>query len=213
MDILPGASLELRIYVLLGIVGVMFFGAILALAVGRFLSVKSSSKIDSLADESPFGKKTKPVKEKKEKTPKKVKTPTSVDDLIVDEPVAKRSKTKEEKPQKHFFGKKKVDAVQLLAAPSGYEEEYAPTSTRNFDSEIPSVVEYVEEEPIYAEEVEDQPALQDYVEASVAFEESSNSYDDLDGWDAPESQPVSSEEDKKRKQNDSPFGGDDDWDF
>lgn len=236
MDLLPGASLELRIYVILGLVGIMFFSAILALAIGRFASLKSASQLDTLTDDSVFARKAKPEKIKKVKEPKPAKEKASlfgnakkaetVDDLIVEEKPEEKIKFKEDKPKKRLFGKKKVDAIQLLAAPSGYEEEYAPAATRNFDSEIPEVVEYVDEDIFadttdsQAEETPGEAFEATEVSESVREEElqvsstakENNSFNDIDDWNAPDAEPVKSEE-EKRKKSDSPFGGNDDWEF
>ena len=217
MDLLPGASLELRIYVILGIIGVMFFGAILALAVGRFISIKSSAQIDTLTDDTVFGKqpKAKKIKEDKPlKSAKKSKTETLEDLIVTDEPVGKPRKEKKEKADRHFFGKKKVEAVQLLAAPSGYEEEYAPTATRDFNSDVPEVVEYVEETDFGVNDVADGPGLSEYVEESISHQNSdNNSYDDLDTWVEDDAQESDSKEEDKKSKNNSPFGGADDWEF
>jgi hypothetical protein len=222
MDLLPGASLELRIYVILGLVGVMFFAAILALAVGRFMSIKSASQLDSLTGDTVFGGSSKPEKQKKEKREKKVRVsknakPASVEDLIVEDkpkPEKKQRKEKAEKPQRHFFGKKKVDAVQMLSAPSGYEEEYAPTATRNFESDIPEVVEYTSSEEFISESPVKDHSLINYLDTTEVEEKANNSYDELDDWNSP-SEETQSEDSKeeKRKKSDSPFGGADDWEF
>lgn len=219
MDLLPGASLELRIYVILGLVGVMFFAAILALAVGRFMSIKSASQLDSLAGDTVFGGSSKPEKQRKEKKVRasRKSAPASVEDLIVEDkpkPEKKQRKEKAEKPQRHFFGKKKVDAVQMLSAPSGYEEEYAATSTRNFDSDIPEVVEYTSDGDFSSGFPAKDDSLINYLDTTEVEGEITNSYDELDDWNSPsEETQTKDSEDEKRKKSDSPFGGADDWEF
>lgn len=222
MDLLPGADLELRIYVLLGIVGIMFFAAILSLGVGRIISLKSSSNLTSLSDDSsPFSPKTdSQVKSKKTKKvkPKRSKKVEAIEELLEDEsfetvdqimaedePAADKPKSRVKEPKRSRFGKKKQDAIQMLASPSGYVEEYAPTDSRNMDSDyVPSVVEYGEDE--YAGLLEDtaevKPPVQEYVK-------------DEDNWEddfLTDSSKVSEEETRKRKDT-SPFSKNEDWEF
>jgi hypothetical protein len=136
MDLLPGASLEFRVYVLLGIVGVMFFAAILALGVGRLVAMRSSSNVSNIADtpNSPFGtsydepKKEASKREKKAKQVKVKKEKMKTADEIFQEDSFEEEAEPERKIS--FFGKKKKDAVEMLAKPSGYVDEYAPTHTR-----------------------------------------------------------------------------------
>jgi hypothetical protein len=197
MDLLPGASLEFRVYVLLGIVGVMFFAAILALGVGRLVAMRSSSNVSNIAEtsNSPFGggfdapdkttkreKKTKPVKAKKEK----LKTADEIfqDDEPVEEVEYERKVS--------FFGKKKKEAVEMLAKPSGYVDEYAPSHTRNTEDEfIPEYESLSVEESVFDNSKKESDWADDFLTEEVKSET----------------------EDNKRKDKNSPFGGNADWEF
>lgn len=235
MDVLPGADLEVRIYVLLGIIGIMFFGAILALGLGRLISLKSSSNLMTLSDDSsPFSSKPeKEVRQKKQKTvkPKRSKkievveeaSFETVDDILAEPKPSKVSRAKEKEPKQSRFGKKKQDAIEMLASPSGYVEEYAPTDSRNMDADyVPSVVEYQDDE--YSDLIENNSATvpvsepapfvyenpayeEDYVEKTPAKEE-----DNWDGDFLTDSAQATEDEEKKKK-NSSPFSKNDDWEF
>lgn len=200
MDLLPGASLEFRVYVLLGIVGVMFFAAILALGVGRLIAMRSSSNVSNIADtpNSPFGggyeepqkqnkreKKAKPTKAKKEK----LKT---ADEIFQEDEPAQEVQYER---KVSFFGKKKKDAVEMLAKPSGYVDEYAPTHTRNTEDEfIPEYDSLSIDEPIFSKS-EDSQKESEWADDFLTEEVKSET------------------EDNKRKNKDSPFGGNADWEF
>jgi hypothetical protein len=208
MDLLPGANLELRIYVLLGIVGVMFFGAILALGVGRIISLKASSNFMSLGEDSSFS--NKPEKESKQRKQKSAKPRRNRQDKdegensfetveeILAEPKSKikESKSREKEPKQSRFSKKKHDAIEMLSSPSGYVEEYAPVDSRNMDSDhVPSVTP----------------------QASAKYDSgtSSNDIKNEDNWDddfLTDSSQTVSEEDKK-KNGSSPFAKNEDWEF
>ena len=199
----------------------MFFAAILALAVGRFASMKSANNLDSLAGEHFSDRKQKEKKPKKVKAAKPSKA-TTVEDLIVEDVPEPKNKKVKEKSDRHFFGKKKVEAVQLLAQPSGYEEEYAPVASRNMDSaEIPEEISY--EDLLGDNEVASfqasGPSLGAYVENSIASEtpnSAESDYEDLDSWleaEGSSDQNKDTEEDKKKRDDNSPFGPSVDWEF
>lgn len=206
MDLLPGASLEFRVYVILGVIGIMFFASILALGVGRLSAMRNSSNIGDLAEpSSPFGarqeKAEKPAKFKKEKSVKPVKA-QRVTDILEEEFVEVEPRGGKEK--KSFFGKKKKDAVEMLSTPSGYTEEYAPVHTRDLSSKnMPDLVEYDA-----VEEYSSKPANN--------LSKPGNGQEAEDEWskDFSEDSPLPTEESKKKKKDSSsPFGGADDWEF
>lgn len=203
MDILPGASLEFRVYIILGIVGIMFFAAILALGVGRLFAIRSSSNINNIAESpnSPFRsnydqdvkqdkKKNKPKKERSQKD--KIKT---VSEIFEEEPEEIFEPSVE---KKSFFGKKKRDAVEMLAKPSGYVEEYAPSHTRNMEDNI--IPEYDSNDYLTS------------LDGSARDEKKQDSWED-DFLSEEEDKPIFKDSKKNRKDSTSPFGGNDDWDL
>lgn len=208
MDLLPGASLEFRVYVILGVIGIMFFASILALGVGRLSAMRNSSNIGDLAEpSSPFGgrreKAEKPAKVKKEKAEKPIKA-KKVTDILEDEEFVEVEPRAEVKEKKSFFGKKKKDAVEMLSMPSGYVEEYAPVHTRDLDSKnMPDLVEYNA-----TEEYSSKPA------GNLSKFNPNEAVEDEWSKDFAEDSPLPTEEPKKnRKDSSSPFGGADDWEF
>jgi hypothetical protein len=209
MDLLPGASLELRVYVILGAIGIMFFASILALGLGRLGAMRNSSNLGDLAEpSSPFGvrqeKEPKPGKVKKEKLAKPGKARNVTDILEEDEEEFVEVEPREQKTKKSFFSKKKKDAVEMLSAPSGYVEEYAPVHTRDLDSRnMPDLVEYDAES-----EYSSKPAN------SLSKSDSKKDLEDEWSNDFSEDTPLPTDEPKKkRNDSNSPFGGADDWEF
>lgn len=212
MDLFPGASLEFRVYVLLGAIGVMFFAAILALGVGRLIAIRSSSNLNNLTSNasSPFGggfdeedkpsrKKTKVKKEK----PRKEK-PQRAEDILNDLDSADEEVEYERKVS--FFGRKKKEAVEMLAKPSGYTEEYAPTHTRDLDSEIIPEFDSIN--------YENNNASESYEDISYDTFSSPSKEKSWEDEFLSDDSPVF--EDPKKNQKDrksSPFGGDQDWDL
>lgn len=100
IDLFPDMPLEIRAYLLLALIGSIFFIAIIVLAVGNVRNNIQRAKEYDSTDLHMTQEKQKPAKEKR---PKKEKAPK-----------------KEKKP---LFGKKKTEAVDVLAVPAGYEPE------------------------------------------------------------------------------------------
>jgi hypothetical protein len=100
IDLFPEMPLEMRAYLLLGLIGGIFFIAIIVLAIGNVRNnLRRAKEYDStemhMTQEKP--KKEKPKKKPKKEKPKKEKKP--------------------------LFGKKKDEAVDMLAIPAGYEPD------------------------------------------------------------------------------------------
>lgn len=97
IDLFPDMALETRAYLLLGLIGVIFFAGVLALGVGN--AVNNLKKANEYNDtDTHAAAKPKPTSQKKVK-PEKPK--------------------REKKPV--FKKKKKEDAIEVMAIPAGYE--------------------------------------------------------------------------------------------
>lgn len=126
IDLFPDMPLETRAYLLLSMIGVIFFAGIVALGIGNAMANLRKAKEYDVTD-THFTQEEKPAKPVKEKKAKAVKEP------------------KEKKP---IFGRKKEDAVELMAIPAGYEfpeEESDDDEVETYVTEL-AAGETIEEE-------------------------------------------------------------------
>jgi hypothetical protein len=195
INLFPDMPLEVRAYLLLGLIGGIFFLAIMVLAVGNVRNTLRRAKEYETTD-------LHMTQEKKEKKPKKEK--------------AKKEKPKKEK--KPLFGKKKDTAVDMLAVPAGYEPEeeeveeeeiiFAPTGAGEVvDDDLPDdwLTSPSEPQEQYRSPFDSAPS------GGAQFDEDNGDEEEEEDYtsDSQDFTTTSESEQKKRSQgNDSsPFGG------
>lgn len=189
IDLFPDMDLETRAYLLLGLIGIIFFAGVLALGVGNaVVNVRKAKEYES----TDMHNAAKP----KEEAPKKTKKP-------------KVEKPKREK--KPLFKRKKEDAVEVMAVPAGYE---APV-----DTEVEEEEDDIVFTPTGFGETIDDELADDWLTGgsdSTDSDDDDDTWEDDDDsdWAVIEKPAESEQPEQKRSSNpSSPFGGGVEVDF
>jgi len=188
IDLFPDMDLETRAYLLLGLIGIIFFAGVLALGVGNAITnVRKAKEYESTDMHNAAKPKEAPKKTKKQKV----------------------EKPKREK--KPLFKRKKEDAVEVMAIPAGYE---APADAEAEEEEEIVFTPTGFGETIDDELADDW--LTGGSDSTEDDEEDENWADDDDSdWAVVEKSVASEEPEQKRSSNNpsSPFGGGVEVDF